>query len=691
MVHLVLPETINTATSKEQWVLPSPTSNRIATGRLGTIAAILTTLATLAPTQNTRSDAAHEPHGPPHALAHRNSLPSSVENMSVPAPDAEVTHFRSENGRFTCRFGDSPISGTIAENGSITDVHFHNLTISLSQPVTEQTLERFLRSATGTAALLHARNITPNDGLMEAIGGARFLLTTGTGEKEQRSLATLRDLLTIDPADEVRRIEAETGWKDALKRITSLSRTQQETIDARIEVHNGRMRVVYDDITWRLQRSQQWYYWHERRNEFVYGWNAISDQWQDASVNKRGELVSSFHKHLKSWEDWLSLQPQGEAEEDFRSRYDGIIRDLADARKQEKTLRASAHTRTLRDEQRDIAVTEHSSHLSTKNFAREERSGATLLAREEYEDDVRTKRTAFDAMGTALQETLWTSYAGGQVRRAQEYEPKDGTMKLQRQTDYWRNGNTHAVLDKRSDALAYFGEQGRLLYEDVAQSNRAKRQRGMVDAQGNRFGLYRDEKVKNANLTTSQYLDMLAKKLDTTEKIAVFFEQFLWYKSDVGDEWLSADELVQRTEEYEQSGAHYMRDDCDGYAFLARDILRRQGKNAHVLYIPGHAICVWVEKDAEGEYHARSQGTFGADHNGNRYGRDYPRDREKAKGFAKLIDALNALMKKYRFPGLGLREGQDYTLDENAIWIMPNPPSGNYRTVTADYFLQKVS
>ncbi|MBI2117608.1 hypothetical protein HYT95_01790, partial [Candidatus Peregrinibacteria bacterium] len=134
----------------------------------------------------------------------------------------------------------------------------------------------------------------------------------------------------------------------------------------------------------------------------------------------------------------------------------------------------------------------------------------------------------------------------------------------------------------------------------------------------------------------------------------------------------------------------YMRGDCDDYAFLARDIIRRQGKNAHVVYIPGHALCVWAEKDAEGKYHAHAQDTFGFDHNGNRYGRDESRDREKAKGFTKLIDALNSLMTKYRFPGLGLQEGQDYTLDENAITIMPNPPAGNFQLVTADYFLQKV-
>ncbi|MBI1934429.1 hypothetical protein HYS30_02055 [Candidatus Peregrinibacteria bacterium] len=663
----------------------TPTT-QIARGRFGTVSALILALGATLPADKPE---AHSPTSDPSS-SHR-ALLSVPEKAHVRAPEeVTVEDFRIEGATFTCRFGERDIRGALDKDGGIQTVHFDDITMTLTSPISPLTLERFLRNATESAALLTARGIAPRNGTMEALGGARFLFTTGTGEKTQHLLATARDILTIDPADEDRRVIAVTEWLEALHRLAPLSQAQQDTISARIEIHNGRMRLVYDNLTWRTQHENG-YYWHQRRDEFVNEWNALSAQWKDASLDARGTLLSRFHVSLDAWERWLSMTSEMESEEVFQERYQKLLQELQRCREQEPLLRNRAHTRHLTDAARGITVVEQSTPLSQKNFTREELSSSGLLLRRQlYEDDVLAKETEYDPSGNAAKETIFQYFPGGQRRRAQENTPKDGKMTLQRQTDYWRNGNVHAVLDVRSDAFAYFGEGGNLLYEDVARSNRAKRERGMVDAQGNRFGLYQDEKVKNPTLTTGQYLDMLARKLDTEEKIAVFFEQFLWYAYDNGDYWQTAEETVLRIEENSQSGARYMRGDCDDYAFLARDILRRQGKNAHVVLIPQHAICVWIERDAEGKFHAKSQDTFGFDHNGNRYGRDHSRDRERTRGFATLMDALNSLMKKYRYPGLGLQEGQDYTLHENAITILPNPPAGNYQLVTADYFLQKV-
>ncbi|OGJ56987.1 hypothetical protein A2789_01125 [Candidatus Peribacteria bacterium RIFCSPHIGHO2_01_FULL_54_22] len=663
----------------------SPSPNQIIHGRLETVAAAISALAALTPPDKPRPDVAHE-------LPARSDVRlSSATNVSALASDAEIADLRIERGHFTCRFGDIPIDGAIAEDGAITEIRFDGRTVILSHPVSVQTLERFLRHATATSALLHARGIAPRNGTMEALGGARFLFTTGADGRAQPAIATTRNVFTMDPAEESERSGAEMRWKDALRSLAALAQAQHDAINARIEVHNGRMRAVYDDLTRRME-SDNWYYWQQRRNEFAQGWNAVVAPWKQAGTDARGALLPRFHAHLDAWERWIAIQPDMEAEDVFLNRYDATVRELAEHRDQEQTLRAGAHTRHLRDAVHGFTIIEQSSHLSPKNFTREERNGSGLLFRRQtYEDDVLTQETEYDPSGNVTQETLSQYFPGGQVRRVQEQAPKDGKLVLQRQTDFWRNGNTHAVLDQRSDAFAYFGEGGSLLYEDVARGNPAKRQRGMVDAKGERFGLYRDEKAKNPTLTTGQYLDMLAQKLDTEEKLAVFFEQFLRYAYDVGDEWQTAEETLQRTEELEKTGAYYMRGDCDDYAFLARDILRRQGKNAHVVFIPQHAICVWVERDAEGEFHAKAQDTFGFDHNGNRYGRDHPRDRESAKGFTKLIDALNSLMKKYKYPGLGVPSGQDYTLHENAITIMPNPPAGNFQLVTAEHFLSHPS
>lgn len=661
----------------------TPTATLITQRRLGTVGALVLALGTMLPTE--KPDPTTQSSDPPSSQKNTLSIPQHVEGSAVPQ-ESTVEEFLVHHKTFTCRFGKREINGSLDEQGNISAVHFDDLTITLTSPVSPQTLERFLRSVTGTAALLQTQALSAHEGKIEAIGGARFLFTTGAG-KAQQMLATNRDILTIDRADEARRTQAEAEWKETMRSLTPLSQAQKDAIGARIKIHNGRMRLVYDDLTGRMQHTN-WHYWYQRRNEFANGWNAISVEWKNASIDAQGILLSQFHNHLDSWERELSTKPEMESEEAFQKRYEALFQELQQLRKLESPLRIRAHTRHLRDAARDLTIAEQSSHLSQKNFTREEQSSTGLLLRHQtYEDDVLTKETEYDPSGNTTKETFSRYFPGGQLRRTQEHTPKDDKLTLQRQTDYWRNGNTHAVLDKRSDAFAYFGESGSLLYEDVARSNREKRQRGMVDAKGERFGLYRDEKAKNPHLTAGQYLDMLAKKIDTEERLAVFFEQFLWYALDNGDSWQTAEETVQRMEEYEKGGAHYMRGDCDDYAFLAREILQRQGKNAHVVYIPGHAICVWVETDTEGEYHARAQDTLGFDHNGNVYGPSIPRDRKKAEGYTQLIDALNSLMVKYK-------EGwaaKGYLFDKNAVRIMPNPPSGNYRIVTADYFLQKVS
>lgn len=673
-------------------LLGKPPAPQIVRVRLGTIGALVLALGATLPLDTPKPTT--EPSD--HPSSQKNTLSVPQKTHSGIPEEMIVEDFRTEDATFTCRFGKRTIAGSIDDGGNISTVRFDDLTIALTSPISERTLERFLRSATGTAALLTARGATPDGHTLTATGSARFQFTKTHGEKSSLWIATSRDLLMLDPAYEKEREEAAKKWKALLTTIDERRTNQVAMIDQRMGVHNTRMHATYDDLTSRSERhyprSYERYYWNERRNEFIYGWNAISEKWDGASSTERRALLSDFHAHLASWEEWLSLHPDMETEDAFSSRYQKILDEIRTLQREANAIHNRTYTRLLHDPINKITITEQSSPLSPKNFTREYKSVAGLLLRHQtYEDDVLTKETEYDPSGNIAKDTISQYFPGGQIRRAQEHTPKNGKMALQRQTDYWRNGNTHAVLDKRSDAFAYFGESGSLLYEDVARSTRERRQRGMVDAKGERFGLYADEKAKNKDLTPSQYLDILAKKLDTEERLAVYFEQFLWYAFDDGDHWQTAEETLRRTEEYENGGARYMRGDCDDYAFLARDILRRQGKNAHVVYIPGHAICVWAEKDAEGEYHARAEDTFGFDHNGNRYGRDFPHDRERAKGFTELIDALNSIIKKYRYPGLGLREGQDYTFDPNAIWILPNPPSGTYQSVTADYFLQNTS
>jgi len=194
----------------------------------------------------------------------------------------------------------------------------------------------------------------------------------------------------------------------------------------------------------------------------------------------------------------------------------------------------------------------------------------------------------------------------------------------------------------------------------------------MFDADGTEFGNFQFEKKKAPEMTDNQYLDMLAQKLNTPEKLHIFFSILVQYLHDdpkkadakfttpnIGgrrDYWQTATETINRIEYSKMLG------DCDDYAFLAKEILNRQSpsKNAHVLLVPSHATCIWVEKNNDGRYDAYSMGTYGLDINGNRHG--MTPDENKAKGYDNLQDAINSLMKKYETVDLGLEKGQNHKI-----------------------------
>jgi len=183
----------------------------------------------------------------------------------------------------------------------------------------------------------------------------------------------------------------------------------------------------------------------------------------------------------------------------------------------------------------------------------------------------------------------------------------------------------------------------------------------------------------NKKMTNKEYLIYLSRNLNTLEKLHWFFKYLMEYKKDIKrggqkrrDYWQLAKETIERVEKGKMLG------DCEDYAFLAREILRMQGKPAHVVGIPGHAICAWVEKK-NGRWHAYSVGTFGVDINGNRYGKRV--DSTKVKGYSTIKSALNSLMPKYDQGGLGLKKGRQYRLSGNKIDLLDIPKKGKQKMI----------
>ena len=164
----------------------------------------------------------------------------------------------------------------------------------------------------------------------------------------------------------------------------------------------------------------------------------------------------------------------------------------------------------------------------------------------------------------------------------------------------------------------------------------------------------------------NEYLDYLAKELDSPRKLGEFLAVYMSYRLDSpipdkaphmvgtperkGEHWQRPQETIWRMVDGEMLG------DCDDYAFLAREIVTRWEKpvNAHVVDIGTHALCMWVRQSSNGRWHAYTLGTYGMDHNGNR--NDYNRFGEKISrsnniytygGYKTIEKAINSVMEKY--------------------------------------------
>lgn len=264
----------------------------------------------------------------------------------------------------------------------------------------------------------------------------------------------------------------------------------------------------------------------------------------------------------------------------------------------------------------------------------------------------------------------------GKINIETSYDEKTKTSKL---TTYNENGKITDVTerDDKGEILksTHFDEQGKEISRTVRDKD-GKYHQEMIDEQGKSFSTFDQEKAKSPEMTKEKYFDLLAKKLNTPEKIAVFFETFLQYTKDEpgNDYWQTSGETISRIDKGKMLG------DCDDYAALAKEILIRQGKNAQVLGIPGHAICIWAEKRPNGRYDAYSLCTFGLDKNGNRQGKEP--DPEKEKGYTTLKDAINSLMGKYKEEGVGVEKGIEYKVSDK-MGIDDIPEMGKKQSLDA--------
>ena len=160
-------------------------------------------------------------------------------------------------------------------------------------------------------------------------------------------------------------------------------------------------------------------------------------------------------------------------------------------------------------------------------------------------------------------------------------------------------------------------------------------------------------------LAPDQYLSELARTLRTPEDIETFLQQHVRYSSEPQgeDHWQTAQETLERGE-----------GDCEDFAFLGQEILQRQGKASHVISPPGHAVCVWIEKRADGNYDVYTLDENRVDKNGRweqRIRSPYDSVPIELHGFETIIEALNTAL--HKFEGTG---GSPYTVHPYCIPVL---------------------
>ena len=612
----------------------------------------------------------------------------------------------------TCTYQGLPISGHINDQGEVVQVTLENAQIDLTESVTTKSLEPFLYRALKSLDNIRAHMTVTGDLHLTSLGGARFFFTIeresdrrepldapspgGTSRTPTVSslyVATANDVFLVDSDHEEGRTNAEKSLAEAQENLQQSINDIAEMQKERHQLLDSRRANMRSTLTQRMNREprhyQSWWQWKRTLDREEREYSSIVSQYK--SKDGRSTMTQNEYRaiqikeedHITFWEKYMEITVDEEGRAAFEEKYKEAAQER-DAWQQKKSeSRSASLTRVLHDEKDDRLITEVTNPITPKNFERRWEEDAKGH-HQKYEDNQLIEYGVYHGNTWGNYEKYWY-HTEGPMRWKYEYAPdEEGKLAFTRSTGYWMNEHPSMIHDKKNGVADYYTYTGKQIVTEKNYESTSQREVLMYDDDGTTFGTYATEQKKNPKLTLDGYIDLLAYKLNTLEKLHCFLMSFMEYTSDQGDHWQTPEETIQRIKNGKTLG------DCDDYAFLSREILRRQGKNARAIYIPGHIICVWAEKDTQDHHNAWSICTYGLDTNGNRYGTRT--DASKTHGYAKIIDALNALMKKYKYAGLGVAEGQDYSLSENAISLCEILPSGErkYYTVDADYFLKPV-
>ncbi len=285
--------------------------------------------------------------------------------------------------------------------------------------------------------------------------------------------------------------------------------------------------------------------------------------------------------------------------------------------------------------------------------------GSFIKSNRDYATDIEVQKTIVDGR---VKETWWQKGYGNKYYKGEVYNESGVAVETYEKFEDGRyewtylDPNTSQIIKKTGN---YFlnGVEGQYAtyYKDNKPSytqyydKKYDYAADMYNEDGSRFSLYN----KTDYPKKEDYLNMLAKELNTPEKLGLFFKLFFEYKYDDvrgswgmlassgADVWQSAQVTLDKVEK------GMMQGDCEDWAFFATDVLKRQGKNVHVILVPGHAASVWSEKRPDGKYDFYCLDTYGLN---------------KVLGAASLKEGLNGLIAHMGARFVGVHDVSDRVL-----------------------------
>jgi len=256
-------------------------------------------------------------------------------------------------------------------------------------------------------------------------------------------------------------------------------------------------------------------------------------KWIEAELNYRrvekrykvsaGEDQKAGIKTPESWKDWMD-----ETEEygPIPVKYRSIVDELQKLYAKASLLKSLTRKRVLVDIKSDEEIHEWSDPLYKNKYGIVHFRNEKAIGFTSYNSGrVHAQAEYFPDQPYKTQKKTWYSLESGQRDLEIEYDENEIAQK---ETAFRADGGVkyEKVTTDTGTQTEYYLESGQLAFRNVYDEASETRKNFIIDERGKRYGSYQHHHEKDDKLTPENYLNFLAKKLNTP---SLYQDQFLFH------------------------------------------------------------------------------------------------------------------------------------------------------------------